>query len=172
MCIVWLSATFCFYLIQMLSNTFKDEYVTGIVNGSAEFVANITSGFMYIKIGVKPSLIVSFLISTVGGALILIWGLDNQETAYFEVFFMLAKFGVTICFAIAFAANQYFFPTLFAATALGICNFLARLFAAISFLIDNIEEPTPIIIFTICCTATAVASFFLRTGSKLKADDE
>ena len=80
----------------------------------------------------------------------------------FLVFFLLSKFGITCCFGINYSANQFFFPTLFAASALGICNFLARLFSALSFLFADFEEPIPMIIFTSSCALTAVAAFFLR----------
>ena len=77
MSFVWLATSFCYYLILMLTNTFDDVYLTGVTNGSAEFIAYFISGLVYEKIGVKPSLIISFLISTVGGILILAFGLQR-----------------------------------------------------------------------------------------------
>ena len=74
----------------------------------------------------------------------------------------MAKFGVTCTFNINYSAHQYFFPTLFAATALGFCMFVARLFSALSFLFAEMDEPLPMIIFTCSCALTAVAAFFLR----------
>ena len=168
MSFVWLSTSFCYYLILMLTNTFDDVYVTGLTNGSAEVIAYFISGLVYERIGVKLSLFISFLISAIGGVLILAFGLDEQDSAMFFTFFLLAKFGVTCCFNINYSANRYFFPTLFAATALGVCNFLARLFSALSFLIGGLDEPTPMIIFTILCSSTAVASVFLRTETTAK----
>ena len=168
MSFVWLATSFCYYLILMLTNTFDDVYLTGVTNGLAEFLAYFISGLVYEKIGVKLSLIISFLISTVGGILILIFGLQRQSSALFFAFFLLAKFGVTCCFNINFSANNYFFPTLFAATAIGLCNFLARLFSALSFFVGDLDEPIPMIIFTVLCGSTAVASFFLRTGAAQK----
>ena len=86
----------------------------------------------------------------------------------FLVFFLLGKFGVTACFTIVFTSHSYFFPTLFAATAMGICNFFARLFSALSFVVESLDEPTPMIIFTSLCIFTALISFFLRTEKKEK----
>ena len=77
MSLVWLSTSFCFYLIVMLTNTFDDIYVTGITSGISEIVADIFAGVLYEKIGVKSSLIISFLVSTIGGVLILAWGLNH-----------------------------------------------------------------------------------------------
>ena len=162
MSLVWLSTSFCCYLIMMLTNTFDDVYVTGMTNGVTEILAYFISGLVYERIGVKLSLIISFLISAVGGVLILVWGLDNEDSAMFMAFFLMTKFGITCTFTINYSANQLFFPTLYAATALGICNFMARLFSALSFLFAEVEEPIPMIIITCSCALTAVAAFFLR----------
>ena len=75
MSFVWLATSFCFYLIQMLSNTFEDIYVTGIISGVSEFIGYVIAGLVYERIGVKYSFIIAFLISALGGVLILAWGL-------------------------------------------------------------------------------------------------
>lgn len=82
--------------------------------------------------------------------------------------FLLAKFGVTCTFNINFVANSYFFPTLFAATAIGVCNFGARFITAFSFFISQLEEPIPMGMFTALCGITTVASFFLKTEDNHK----
>lgn len=79
---------------------------------------------------------------------------------------------MTCTFNINYAANQYFFPVLFAATAMGICNFSARLFSAFSFIVSGLDEPTPMYIFTIVCALTGVASVFLVTVDQEKDKDE
>ena len=93
----------------------------------------IISGILYEKIGAKPSMMVAYGISTLGGIFLLAWGLQNQQSAAFLVCFLLAKFGVAATFNINYAANSYFFPTLFQATALGICQVSGRFFTAWSF---------------------------------------
>ena len=135
MSLVWLASSFGYYLILTLTNTFSKVYVTGLTSSFSEMLGYIISGLFYEKIGVKLSLILSFLISTVGGMAILLWGLSNDDSPWFFFWFLLAKFGVTCSFNINYVANSYFFPILFASTAMGICNFLARLFSAFSFLI-------------------------------------
>ena len=166
MCLIWLSSSFCYYLILILSNTFDNCYTAGIINGSSELIAYFLAGIIYERIGVKLTLIISFLLSTVGGLLILFWGLHHQGSPLFSVFFLLAKFGVTITLLTNYAANSYFFPVLFSATAMGICNFLARFFSAFSYLVDKIEEPFPMIMFTGMCALSAVAALLLRTDKR------
>ena len=143
-------------------------YVTALTSSASEIAAYIISGLFYEKIGVKLSLILAFGISTIGGVFILAWGLQHQQSTWFFVFFLFAKFGVTATFNINFVANSYFFPTLFAATAMGVCNFLARFFTSFSFVISEMSEPTPMYLFTGLCGLTMVSSFFLRTSDDKK----
>ena len=75
MSFVWLTTSFGYYLIMMLTNTFDNVYASALVSSISEIVAYIISGLFYDKIGVKLSLILSFAISFIGGILILAWGL-------------------------------------------------------------------------------------------------
>ena len=166
MCIVWLSTSFGYYLILTLINTFDKVYISALSSSFSEMVAYVISGIFYQKVGVKLSLTLSFVISTIGGILILAWGLKHESSPWFFVCFLLTKFGITCTFNINFVANQYFFPTLFAATALGVCNFLARLASSFSFIVSEMDEPLPMILFTVLCTIAALASAFLNTEKK------
>ena len=166
MSLVWLSTSFGYYLILSLVNTFSKVYVSGLTSSFSEMAAYIISGLFYEKIGVKLSLILAFSISTLGGIAILVWGLQHEDSVLFFVFFLMTKFGVTCTFNINYAANSYFFPTLFATTALGICNFLARLASAFSFVVGEMEEPLPMYLFTILCGLSIIAAFFLKTSEE------
>ena len=166
MSMVWLTSSFTYYLVLTLTNTFEHVYISGLVGSFSEVVAYIVSGLFYDRIGVKLSLVLSFGISTVGGILILAWGLQHQSSTLFFIMFLFAKFGITCSINICYAANSYFFPTLFAATAMGICNFLARLVSASSYIISQLEEPVPMILFTGLCILTFIASFFLQTANE------
>ena len=77
MSMVWLSTSFGYYLILTLINTFDDVYISALTSSFSEMVAYVVSGLFYEKIGVKLSLILSFLVSTLGGILILSWGLQH-----------------------------------------------------------------------------------------------
>ena len=166
MSLVWLATSFGYYLILSLINTFDKVYMTAIVSSISEMVAYVVAGLFYEKVGVKLSLILSFAISAAGGVLILCWGLNHQDSPIFLVIFLFAKFGIACTFNINFTANQYFFPTLFAATAMGVCNFTARLVSGFSYPISSLEEPWPMLLFTGFCGVTCLASFFLRLDKK------
>ena len=162
MSVVWLAASFGYYLILSLTNTFTQDYLTALTSSFADMIAYVVSGFFYMKVGVKFSLILSFAISTIGGFLILFWGLDHQDSSLFFVLFLPAKFGVTCSFNINFASNQYFFPTLFASTAMGIYTFAARTCSSSSFVTSELERPIPMILFSTNCAITCISAFFLR----------
>ena len=166
MSFVWLTASFCYYLILTLINTFDDVYVTALVSSFSEIAAYILSGLFFERIGVKLSLVLSFALSGLGGILILAWGLDHQSSTLFFIFFLFTKFGVTCAFNINFAANSYLFPTLFAATAIGVCNFAARFTSSFSFVVSRLEEPTPMYLLTGLCALTSLAAILLKTPKK------
>lgn len=77
MSLVWLTTSFGYYLILTLINTFENVYETAIVSSLSEMFAYILSGIFYERIGVKLSLVGAFAISTIGGVVILIWGLKD-----------------------------------------------------------------------------------------------
>ena len=65
-------------------------------------------------------------------------------------------------FIFVYVANAQFFPTLFAATSIGICNFMARLAVSFSYPISQMAEPFPIYLFTALCFISAVCSLFIK----------
>ena len=75
---------------------------------------------------------------------------------------IFAKFGITCVFGIVYVINVKIFPTLFAATALGFCNFIARLMTVLSPLVGQLDEPTPMISFIVTTAIACVMSSFLR----------
>ena len=172
MSFVWLTTAFGYYLILSLINTFSDIYVTGLTSSGSEMIAYVVSGLVYERIGPKLSLIISFAISAIGGIMILSWGLKHQDSPVFFVFFLLAKFGISCTFNINYTANSFFFPTLFAATAIGICNFGARLVTSFTYPVSMLDEPWPMILFTGLCCLTCLLSFFLRTEKEDKTQDD
>ena len=75
MSVVWMATMFGYYLILTLVNSFSKIYISGLTSSFSEMVGYVLSGLFAEQIGPKLSLIISFLISAVGGILILVWGL-------------------------------------------------------------------------------------------------
>jgi len=160
---IWLATSFGFFLILSLINTFEKVYLSALTSSFSEVCGYTISGLVYEKIGIKQSFLIAFAISAFGGILILTWGLQNQSSTGFFIMFLLTKFGITCSFNLCFVANQFFFPTLFAATAIGACNFLARFASAFSYPISAMDEPTPMYLLTCFCAISAVCTVFLKT---------
>ena len=75
MSLVWLTSSFGFYLILSLINTFDEIYITGLTSSFSDILSYVVGGYFYEKAGVKVTLIVCFAMSTLGGILIISWGL-------------------------------------------------------------------------------------------------
>jgi len=96
-----------------------------MASSGSELLAYILGGILYKKVGIRLAFTISFLISVVGGLMILFWGTNNPQLM--PIFVTLAKFGISSGFVIVYVSTVDVFPTLFCATALGFCNFFARL---------------------------------------------
>ena len=144
---VWLITSFNFYLIQFLINKFEQVYTTAILNSISEILGIISGGIMYNNLRVRGSLFLSYTFAFTGSVLILTYGLHHQESVIFPVLVLIAKFGVSSAFNILYISHVDVFPVLFATTALGICNFISRIFTSMSPVLAQMEEPLPIVIF-------------------------
>ena len=67
MCLVWCSASFGYYLIGYDLKYIKgDKYINGIISSSSECVAFVTAGILIDKVGIKPTLIFSYVVAIAG----------------------------------------------------------------------------------------------------------
>ena len=161
MSFIWLSVSFNWYLLQFLVNTFENIYATGLGASASDIVAYALSGLIYEKLGIKLTIAICYASSTIGGLIILFYGLSHQETWIFPILITLTKFGISCSFNVVYVAHSSLFPVLFAATAMGLCNIVARIFSSLSPLLAQMEEPDPMIIFTILTSLTFVIAFFI-----------
>ena len=171
MALIWLTSGFDYFLIMFLVNTFSRVYVTAVASSVSELIAYPVSGVIYSYFGAKKTLAASFSLSFVGGILILLFGLRNEDSWIFVVLVIFAKFGIACTQSIVYVAHPDIFPPLFAASALGYCSFLAHLFSSLSSLISTMEEPEPIIIFTCTTGFAALLSLCLRGVIKSSHSD-
>ena len=77
MIIGWAVCSFNFYLVMYLANTFEQVYVTALFLSFADIVAYVIGGILVKKFGAKFTLTYSFMISTIGGILVLSYGLQH-----------------------------------------------------------------------------------------------
>jgi len=82
------------------------------------------------------------------------------------IFVTLAKFGISSAFVIVYVATVDVFPTLFCATAIGFCNFFARVATILAPLIAEKQPPLPMLIFTSMTAVGSVLALFIRPAKK------
>lgn len=128
MTFIWMSTSFCYYLIQFQLSKFP----SGVYLSSAIFSITGVAGFILAPVilnclGIKMSFFSLFLLQAVSGTLIVFWGEAPTAAVWVFPFLVLfASFGTACCFCMIYAVHGEIFSTLFAATAIGICNFFAR----------------------------------------------
>lgn len=128
----------------------------------SELMAYGLSGVFFTKFGARISFVTSFAIAVAGGVLILAYGLAHEEQWTFVLLVLFAKFGIACSQNIIFVANNSIFPPLFASTALGLCGFPARIFSSLSPILAQMDEPLPMICFTVTSAIAMALSFILK----------
>jgi MFS family permease len=147
MCYMWASTSFSYYMISLYMKYLPGNiFVNTIASGSGEFIAYALGGILYSLLGIKKAYSLLYAISSVGGILILIVGTDSET--WMPVFCLISKFGVAGCFTICYISNSHVFPTLFCATAIGICNFASRFLSIFSAEIAEVQPPIPMVLFS------------------------
>ncbi len=126
-------------------------------------VANILAGFLYKYLRIKTLLIVCFSVALIGGALILLLGVDDAKWIPVITF---AKGGIAANFTVIYIASSEMFPTLFTATALGICNFFARFLTILAPYVAELDAPTPMTVFCSLCIGGIVLAMFIVENKK------
>lgn len=144
---VWAAASFCYFLIPIYVKYLPGNiYENSMASSLSELLANIGAGVLRQYCGQKSSFAICFTIQAIGGVCIIFFGASH--VALMPLFVVLAKCGVTGVFTLAYMNTVELFPTLFAATAMGICNFSARLITIFAPLLAEFKPPTPMILFT------------------------
>lgn len=161
---IWLTTSFNFYLIQFLINTFDQVYTSAIGSSVSEITAYACSAIIYSVLGINRSLFFSFGVAFCGGSALLAYGLAHQQSFIFPVLVLVSKFGIACAFNIIYVSHASIFPIAFAATALGFVNFFARVFSASSPVLAQLEEPIPMIAFSLTSFIACVLALGIQTS--------
>lgn len=78
------------------------------------------------------------------------------------LFVGIAKFGVAGGFVMLYVSTVDVFPAMFAATALGMVNFSARLFTSIDPQVSERPEPIPMAVYIGLCLSGMVIVQFVK----------
>lgn len=163
MILSWSVSSFNYFLIG-----FQMKYIKGNIfnntmfSSTSEIIAYIVSLILLVKIGPKYSYILSYAFSFIGALLYIVLG--SRYEAAIPVMIFATKFGISSAFNINFLVNAYLFPSIYNATAYGICNLFAKLATIFAPIVAEVEGNIPMIIFTSLSGCACLASFFLITN--------
>ena len=81
------------------------------------------------------------------------------------LFVILSKFGISGAFVLIYCSTVDVFPTLFCASALGFCNFFARIITILAPEVAERDPPLPMLLFV---SFTALGSILIWLVKPLK----
>jgi MFS family permease len=125
----------------------------------ADNIGTVLSAVLYDKFGVRIAFLTCLVFTLVGGATILLF---HSVTSWMPLFIMIGKMGTSSTFNLVFLSNSDLFPTLFSATAMGICNFFARLSTIAAPQVAERPEPLPMTLYLIINVGAVVCASQLR----------
>lgn len=163
MTIVWVVVTFNYYMISLqvkyLPGNFESNMLAMV---SSDIPAALCAGYV-VRLGIQPKkLIMSFMLLSAFASLLMVAFVDIENTgAEMPILTALARIGQSATFVILYLTHPDMFPTLFAATSIGIANFVCRTCVIPAPLIAEIDYPRPMILFTVLCTIAALGAFFV-----------
>ena len=136
--------------------------MTGLMSSSWSLIGHWHGAVWYRHYGTKKAFILCFAISGASSLLVILYGLDHQNSWVFPWLIVGAEYGLAASFTIMYVANNDLFPVLFAATALGFCNFVSRVASAYVSILVMYDPIVPMLVFLIMCLASGIAVLKLR----------
>lgn len=160
--VIWLSVSFCYYLIAYQLKYIKgDLYINAIASSASEVVADALAGTFLQYLGIRLVLQFSYMVSLIGMAALIFY--QGHSNALFALFVIGSKFGIASAFNVAYCANNLVFPVGIVATTYGICNFIARVATmAAPYVAEMYPEWIPKMIFCIVVFLALIAATVFR----------
>ena len=132
---------------------------------SSELVAIPVCGFLYKRLKMRALFSILFALTATGAILMEIFPMNGR---LMPVLIVITKFGLSGALCTLTNSTTDVFPAMFAATALGICNFSARVLVSMSPFIAAIQNPIPMWVLTaISILALIVVQFVRRPQQNL-----
>ena len=163
MTFMWSSCAFNYYMVMFQLKYWPGNIFTNtIAAGFGELLADVAGGVIYSKLRIKKTFSIIYLISIVGGLLIIFWGEELKTTLWMPFFVILAKFGISAGFTVVYVSMVDIFPTLFVSTSMGICNFVARVITIAAPQVAELQAPLPMSLFVSLCATGIVLIQFVK----------
>jgi len=157
---------FNFYLITFYLKYFPGNIFTNSLSFAAsDLLSYIFSGLVLKKATTTQTLVLSYLISCIGGVLYICF---HNFTSLIPLFIVLSRMGNSMSFNTVYVTNNRLFPTEFLASTYGIANLISHLLTIGAPLVAEIPDPFPFLVFVANTIIAIVAALFLREHSQKK----
>lgn len=150
MAYMWACCSFGYYMIIFYLKYLPGNiYNNSLSSGGTDLIAVLCAGVLYSRFGIKMAFTFLFSLSVIGGFIIIFLG--ESASVWMPVFVVICKFGISGGFVLVYCSTVDVFPTLFCSTALGFCNFGARVLSILAPIIAERPPPLPMIVLTSLC---------------------
>ena len=162
MSLIWTIVSFTYSLLTLHIKYIPGDFsLNQFAMSATDIPACLIAGQLVLVC--KPRIIFMsfFLLATVASFCLVLFADAKNPGAMMSVCIILVRLGLTAAFCSVYMNHPKMFPTLFAATSIGITNLFARSIMIFAPFVAEISYPTPMIIFTILCLMAFVSSYFI-----------
>ena len=157
---MWCSVSFSYWLVNFQIKYIRGNvYTNSMTSSIADNIGTVLSAILYDKFGVRIAFLTCLVFTLSGGAAILLF---HSVASWMPFFIMIGKMGTSSTFNLVFLSNSDLFPTLFSATAMGICNFFARLSTIAAPQVAERPEPLPMTLYMVINVGAIICASQLR----------
>jgi len=153
-------------MINLQVKYFPGDFATNmmVLTGS-DIPATLLAGYLVNHYKPKTIFVMFFSLQSAAGMTILLFISSSNPGWMFPALVACARVGVVGAFTAVWVLHPRMFPTLFAATSMGIANFVSRGMVIMAPIVAEIAYPTPIVVFTIMTILAGFSSTFLLDQS-------
>ena len=199
---MWSVASFSYYLLIYMNKYFEGSiYVNFYLDGISGLIGSCTAVLIYTCARIRWSFIIASTLSLLGSVFLLLFQQDYISPNFVSVFMtekspydedspetkayylavlipavvFVTKIGVNITWYVVYQASfseNIVFPFYNRATAIGICNFIARLSITLSSIVAELPRPVPASVLITLFAIELIVCFFLPSIKEQEEFDE
>jgi hypothetical protein len=150
-----------YYMRYLPGNVYDNSFASS----GSEILASVVAGVSYSFLKAKNNFRMAFTIAILGSLLVVFFG--NLSTKLMPVFVIIAKFGISIAYFTVYVATADSFPTLFCATAFGVCNFTGNIITIPAAYISELNQPWPMLVYASASALGLLLTFFIKDANNV-----
>ena len=155
---MWSIISFNYYLLTFQIKSLPGDVFANTVATAMSETAGVLGGGLLVKqCGLKNAFVYSYGVSLVGSLAIVFFAGGLWRMAFWCI---VTRIGISALFNIIYLANLEMFPTMFAASAMGLCNFIARIVTIMAPVLAEEQGDTGMLVHgTLCALGMVLATF-------------